>query len=261
MKIIELFEQANPTLRMGNRGPSVTQVQQILGITPQTGVYDNATRQAVINFQRQNNLNPDGVIGPQTWAKLVPVSTTSPVKPSTTPTTTEPRATTQKADARREPGFMPALSNAVKSLGINVQDILSVIQHESGFNPAARNPFTGAAGLIQFMPRTAKSLGTSVEEIRTMSGTEQVPLIQKYFSPYKGKLNSVEDLYMATFLPAALDLNDNFKVGIRGSTNKIWNLEQGKLYSQNRVFDADNKGYYTVGDIKNRIRRTKIGMA
>jgi peptidoglycan hydrolase-like protein with peptidoglycan-binding domain len=263
---IEIYEQQqiNPTLRMGNRGASVTQVQQILGIT-QTGVYDNATQQAIIKFQTDNKLNPDGVVGPQTWRELAKVSTTaspttSPTTPPTKPTT-EPSVPVQKVDARKEPGFMPALSNAVKSLGVNIQDILAVIQKESGFNPAARNSKSGASGLIQFMPRTAKSLGTSVEEIRAMSGTEQIPLIQKYFWPYRGKLNSVEDLYMVTFLPAALNLNDNFVVGVQGSKDKIWGIEQGALYSQNKGFDANKKGYYTVGDIRNSIKQTKMGMA
>jgi hypothetical protein len=156
---------------------------------------------------------------------------------------------------------MSSLNKAANSVGTNVQDLLAVIKHESGFNPAARNPKTGAAGLIQFMPDTAKGLGTSTDEILKMSGTEQVPLIRKYYIPYRGKLNSVEDLYMATFLPAALDLDDNFKIGIKGSTNRIWKLSQDKLYTQNHVFDADKKGYYTVGDIKNRIRKTKMGLA
>jgi len=258
---IEIHEQqVNPTLRMGSRGPSVTQVQQILGIT-QTGVYDNATRQAVINFQTNNKLNPDGVVGSQTWRELAKVSTTASSTTPPTKPTTEPSVPVQKTDARKEPGFMPTLSNAVKSLGVNIQDILAVIQKESGFNPAARNSKSGASGLIQFMPRTAKSLGTSVEEIRAMSGTEQIPLIQKYFWPYRGKLNSIEDLYLVTFLPAALNLTDNFVVGIKNSKDKIWGIEQGALYSQNKGFDADKKGYYTVGDIKNSIRQTKMGMA
>lgn len=61
-------------LRSGGRGPSVTALQQRLNELGANlgvdGIFGNATRQAVISFQRKNNLTPDGIVGPATWGAL-----------------------------------------------------------------------------------------------------------------------------------------------------------------------------------------------
>lgn len=263
---IKLLEQTFQTLRMGSRGPLVKQLQSLLGFpeNQQDSIFGNATRQAVLNFQKQQGLSQDGIVGPNTWEKLSGTNiapTTQPTaKPLTTPTVT-------KSDARTEPGFTKNLSKVANNIGTDSQNLMTVFKHESGFNPQAINPKTKAVGLIQFMPATAAGLGTSTQELLKMSGNEQLPYVEKYFKPHSGKLNSVEDLYMVTFLPAALNKPDNFvigvapgKVGPRGenSNESIWELNRGKLYTQNHVFDLDKKGYYTVGDVKERIRRTKL---
>lgn len=36
------------------------------------GIFGNATKNAVIEFQKQNNLTPDGIVGPRTWFALRP---------------------------------------------------------------------------------------------------------------------------------------------------------------------------------------------
>ena len=60
---------ARPVLRRGNTGEPVKEVQVMLGV-PVTGVFDDATDAAVRVFQRANGLDPDGEVGPKTWAKL-----------------------------------------------------------------------------------------------------------------------------------------------------------------------------------------------
>jgi g-D-glutamyl-meso-diaminopimelate peptidase len=59
-------------LRLGSRGANVKLVQSLLakiGYNPGAidGVFGLQTRQAVIEFQRDNGLVPDGVVGPATW--------------------------------------------------------------------------------------------------------------------------------------------------------------------------------------------------
>ena len=72
MKILELFEQTNPTLRMGSRGPEVGRIQRILGGGLKIdNIFGPETKKAVIDFQIKNKLNPDGVVGANTWAKLI----------------------------------------------------------------------------------------------------------------------------------------------------------------------------------------------
>ena len=73
----------NVVLRQGSRGPDVLQLQFILDIVsrfypevPQViedGVFDARTLNSVREFQRRFGINPDGVVGPATWAKLYEV--------------------------------------------------------------------------------------------------------------------------------------------------------------------------------------------
>lgn len=60
------------TLRLGSRGPYVKLVQSLLakiGYDPGAvdGIFGMQTQRAVIAFQRDNGLTPDGIVGPVTW--------------------------------------------------------------------------------------------------------------------------------------------------------------------------------------------------
>ncbi len=60
-------------LRLGSTGPNVKLIQSLLrkigySIDAVDGFFGNNTRQAVIAFQRNNGLIPDGIVGPATWA-------------------------------------------------------------------------------------------------------------------------------------------------------------------------------------------------
>ena len=61
---------ARPVLRRGSTGEPVKEAQTMLGIAV-TGVFDDATDDAVRAFQRENGLDPDGIVGPATWKKLL----------------------------------------------------------------------------------------------------------------------------------------------------------------------------------------------
>ena len=71
-----MSDATEPTLRQGDQGADgwVEYLQSLLGSkgqgVPVTGVFDNATHGAVINFQRGARLLVDGVVGNQTWAAL-----------------------------------------------------------------------------------------------------------------------------------------------------------------------------------------------
>ena len=57
--------------RKGSRGKVVRQIQIALHLYPD-GIFGVNTEQAVKEFQKRNNLNPDGIVGPLTLAKLIP---------------------------------------------------------------------------------------------------------------------------------------------------------------------------------------------
>lgn len=106
-------------------------------------------------------------------------------------------------------------------LGINANWLMAVMMLESGVNPKIVNPVGGATGLIQFMPKTAIGLGTSTENLKKLNHVQQLDYVYKYFYPYRGKLKSGEDLYLATFYPYALNKSEDY----------IFGSEKGNEYS------------------------------
>ncbi|WP_058485078.1 M14 family metallopeptidase [Defluviitalea phaphyphila] len=66
------------TLRKGMEGSDVAEIQsilQIIGYNPGEidGIFGLKTEEAVKAFQKNNNLTPDGIIGPKTYEKLEPI--------------------------------------------------------------------------------------------------------------------------------------------------------------------------------------------
>lgn len=67
-----------PSLSVGMSGASVRAVQLLLigfgydcGLWGADGVYGSCTREAVIRFQKAKNLAQDGIVGPETWRRLL----------------------------------------------------------------------------------------------------------------------------------------------------------------------------------------------
>ena len=58
--------------KVGSRGEVVKQIQKALHLIPD-GIFGKLTEEVVISFQNQNGLKPDGIVGPATLAKLIPV--------------------------------------------------------------------------------------------------------------------------------------------------------------------------------------------
>ena len=59
-----------PTLRRGDQGALVADVQATLRVSPQSGIFGPITEAAVRRFQRERGLTPDGIVGPNTWKEL-----------------------------------------------------------------------------------------------------------------------------------------------------------------------------------------------
>jgi len=108
--------------------------------------------------------------------------------------------------------FVKKVRQISSSLSINPNNLMFIMHFESAgtFSPSIRNPYSGGTGLIQFMPATAISLGTTVNALAQMSAVTQLDYVYKYYAPYKGKLKSGEDLYLVTFFPIALNKPDSW---------------------------------------------------
>ena len=103
-----------------------------------------------------------------------------------TPTRPEPRYETEFQGEFGVPGSLgdnAEFTQRIKALadrrGISESELYKVIQGESGGNSRAQNK-SGATGLFQFMPDTAKELGTTTKDILSMSPSQQVDLYDKY---------------------------------------------------------------------------------
>lgn len=62
-------------LKKGSRGEAVVQLQRYLGLKAD-GIFGIKTERAVKEFQVKNNLNPDGIVGEETWRALETILTT-----------------------------------------------------------------------------------------------------------------------------------------------------------------------------------------
>jgi hypothetical protein len=147
------------------------------------------------------------------------------------------------------PEFEAKVIEICKKLQMNPDDLMAIMAFESdGIDPTAVNPISGATGLIQFMPSTARGLGTSTEALAKMSAIEQLDYVYKYFEPYTGKIHNISDAYMVVFMPVAVGEDDDFVLGIEGSNQKLAGLNMGKVYEQNRVLDSGDNHKITKGD-------------
>lgn len=136
------------------------------------------------------------------------------------------------------------IKSVSKNLGINPNWLMAVMNFESGLKTYAQNPYTNATGLIQFMPNTAIHLRTSVNALKQMSFINQLNYVERYYRPFKTKISSFVDLYLATFFPLALGKSDNWVV-------KSKNISSSLIARQNPVFDKFPKNNeITVGEIK-----------
>lgn len=57
-------------VKRGDKGLNVRAIQQILRVYPD-GIFGELTEEAVRDFQHSHGMEVDGIVGPQTWQKLV----------------------------------------------------------------------------------------------------------------------------------------------------------------------------------------------
>lgn len=116
--------------------------------------------------------------------------------------------------------------------------LMAAMAFESGgtFSPSIKNAAgSGATGLIQFMPSTARGLGTTVAELAKMNATDQLFYVEQYFRPYAKRIESLPDMYMAILWPAAIGKDDSHPLFKAPSI----------AYTQNRGLDTDLDGVVT----------------
>ncbi len=106
-------------------------------------------------------------------------------------------------------------------------ELASDIETESAWKPDAVNPLTKSTGLIQFMPATAKGLGTTIEDLLRMSRTEQAVYVEKYLKGAAQKGYRYQgDMYLSMAYPVALEWENERVIADTGSLiwtqNPLW---------------------------------------
>jgi hypothetical protein len=157
----------------------------------------------------------------------------------------------QKIDTTtiQDPDFKRKLEKIANLLGVQSSDLIAIMKQESGINPQARNP-SGATGLIQFMPDTARRLGTTTDDLYKMDGVQQLDYVYKYFKMTGVGNGTLGDLYMAVFMPKYIGYDDNHVLGQRGAPGF-----SGAVYRQNSGLDRNKDSKITVADVKQSVQR------
>ena len=119
----------------------------------------------------------------------------------------------------KNPLFMQKLEEVSKNLGFQKEWLIKLMRKESRLNPHVENTI-GCVGLIQFCPDKPgagfKTIGDkkyNLQNIKKMSGAQQLSLVEEFYKPYVSKIKNYQDLYMFTFYPAAFGKPDNHVIG------------------------------------------------
>jgi hypothetical protein len=128
--------------------------------------------------------------------------------------------------------------------------LMACMAWESGetFSASVKNMAgSGATGLIQFMPATARDmLGTTTAKLALMTAEDQLNYVYKYFKKtidQRGPVTSLEDMYMAILLPSAVG---------KPSTHPLFT--KGVAYRQNAGLDSNKDGIVTKYEAAAHVR-------
>lgn len=146
--------------------------------------------------------------------------------------------------------FASKVKEIAKKYNINPNWLMGVMNSESAgtFSPSKYNEAgSGAVGLIQFMPRTAKYIGTTTDALAKMSNIEQLVWVDKYIAKqlhdFKiAQIKDFDDLYLLVFYPKAI------------GEPKDWAFPSS-IYKQNKGIDIDKDGSITISDFRKWIRK------
>ncbi|TDQ22742.1 lysozyme family protein [Tenacibaculum caenipelagi] len=132
-------------------------------------------------------------------------------------------------------------------LGIDPNWLMAIINFESAgtFSPSIKNNL-GYVGLIQFGKVAAERIGTTTEKLQQMSAVEQLEYVYKYYYPYRKKINSYVDMYLATLFPVAVGKPLTYVLQTRS-------LPAAKIAAANPIFDKDKDAKITVEEVRNKM--------
>ncbi len=146
--------------------------------------------------------------------------------------------------------FHERVAQIAQHLGLEADYLMACMAFETGltFSPSVKNPRSTATGLIQFMSFTAKNLGTSTRALAKMTALEQLDYVEKYFAPWKGRLRTLEDVYMAILWPKAIGRDLDYALFDRDA-------DTSRAYAVNKGLDTNRDGRVTKREAASKVRR------
>ena len=152
--------------------------------------------------------------------------------------------------ARVDADFLAKAIRIAYEIGADPSDFMAAMAFETGgtFSPSIVNKQSGATGLIQFMPSTARALGTTTELLALMDAVEQLDWVKKYFvqNGYAGRIGTLPDLYMAILWPKAIGKPADYV---------LIEDDGGKAYIQNKGLDLNKDGNITKAEATSLVRK------
>ena len=126
--------------------------------------------------------------------------------------------------------FLSKVREICQYLSIDPDWLMLVMWFETArtFRTDIVNPVSKAVGLIQWMPKTARSLGTTTEALKNMSNVEQLDYVKRYLAPYAGKMKNWLDVYLAVFYPVLIGKPDSYVIDreIVAKQNPVFDLNK-----------------------------------
>ena len=139
--------------------------------------------------------------------------------------------------------FVIEVQKIADDLGFyNADWLMLVFRAESNVTPQAVNPNSNATGLIQFLPSTARDLGTTVENLKKLNALQQLPYVREYLRraiKIKSVPKSAYDLYFLVHYPKAFQ-----------KSNETVLYSSDTTAYKNNPLDYNKNGDVTVAEVK-----------
>src|ERR1700682_4742234 len=142
--------------------------------------------------------------------------------------------------------FKSKVISICTNLGCDPSLLMAAMAFESAetFSPSIKNKLSGATGLIQFMPKTAKALGTTTDDLAAMTAVDQLDFVAAYLKPFKNKMTSLSDVYMTILFPKAVGKPEAF----------VLFADPSKAYKKNKGLDINKDGQVTKGEAASKVQ-------